>query len=140
MTSLISSRLLRAVAVTACLAVAGMAVQSSAFAAKSKSKTKTCNIKKSPKYPNKNPGGYFTSLKVRSVSCTSGKKLMTAYYKCRRKKGQSIQGRCKQSKVNGLKCKESRPKSGRRAGVEFNARVTCTKGSKRVTHTYQQNL
>lgn len=137
MTSMTSSRLLRAFAVSACLAVVGLSgAQSPAFAAT----TKTCNIKKSPKYPNKNPGGYFTSLKVRGVSCTSGKKLMTAYYKCRRKNGQGIEGRCKQSKVNGLKCKESRPKSGRRAGVEFNARVTCTKGSKRVVHTYQQNL
>lgn len=138
MTSLTSPRLLGAFVATACLAVVGLGVQSPAFAATAK--TKTCNIKKSPKYPNKNPGGYFTSLKVRSVSCTSGKKLMTAFYRCRRKNGQGVEGRCRQSKVNGLKCKESRPKSGRRAGVEYNARVTCTKGSKRVIHTYQQNL
>ena len=138
MNSITSPRLLSAFAVSACIAVAGLGVQSPAFAAKAK--TKTCNIKKSPKYPNKNPGGYFTSLKVRSVSCTSGKKLMTAYYRCRTKKRQGIEGRCKQSRVNGLKCKESRPRSGRRAGVEFNARVTCTRGSKRVVHTYQQNL
>ena len=72
----------------------------------------TCKTAKT-KYPNANPGGYFTSLKVTKVSCSSGAKLMVAYYKCRRKKGQGIEGKCKASKVNGMKCTESRPASGR---------------------------
>lgn len=138
MNSITSPRLLRAFAVSACLAVVGLSgAQSPAFAAK----TKTCSVKTSPKYPNKNPGGYFTSLKVRGVSCASGRNLMTKYYRCRTKNRKGIEGRCKRgTRINGLKCTESRPRSGRRAGVEFNARVTCTKGSKRVVHTYQQNL
>ncbi|MBA3748662.1 MAG: hypothetical protein H0W96_14385 [Solirubrobacterales bacterium] len=132
MTSLTRPRLLRAAAVSACLAVAGLAgTQSPAFAA-------TCSVK-STKYPNANPGGYFTSLKVTGVGCRSGKSLMVAYYNCRRKGGQGVSGRCKQSTVNGLRCRESRPASGNN-GSEFNAKVTCTKGSKKVVHTYQQNL
>jgi hypothetical protein len=131
LTSLTSPRLLRAAAVSACLAVAGLGgVSSPAFAA-----TKTCNIENSPKYPNANPGGYFTSLKVTNVSCTSGKKLMVAYYKCRRKNGQGLKGKCKQSKVNGLRCTESGRSDN---GLEYDARVTCRSGSKKVVHTYQQ--
>ena len=134
MTSLTSPRLLRAAAVSACLALAGLAGTSSPALA-----AKTCNVKTSPKYPNTNPGGYFTSLKVTGVSCTSGKKLMVAYYNCRRKGGQGVQGRCKQSKVNGMRCTESRPASGNN-GVEYNAKVTCKSGTKRVVHTYEQRL
>ncbi len=135
MTSLTRPRLLRAAAVSACLAVAGLAgTQSPAFAA-----TKTCKARNT-KYPNANPGGYFTSLKVTNVSCSTGAKLMVAYYKCRRKNGQGLEGRCKQSKVNGLRCRESRPSSGRLPGLEFNAKVTCTSGSKKVVHTYEQRL
>jgi hypothetical protein len=135
LTSLTSSRLLRAVAVSACLAVGGLAgVSSPAVAA-----TKTCKSR-STKYPNANPGGYFTSLKVTGVSCSSGAKLMLAHYKCRRAHGQGIEGTCKASKVNGMKCTESRPASGRLAGQEYNAKVTCKSGSKKVVFTYQQNL
>ncbi len=134
MTSLTSPRLLRAVAVSACLAIGGLAgTQSPAMAA-----TKTCKHQKT-KYPQSNPGGYFTSLKVTNVSCSTGARLMVAYYKCRRKNGQGIQGRCKQSKVNGLRCSEKRPSSGR-TSTEFNATVTCRSGSKKVVHSYQQVL
>ena len=136
MTSPASSRLLRAVAVSACLAVVALAgAQSPAVAA-----TRTCDTNNSPpKYPNTNPGGYFTSLKVTSVGCASGRKLMVAYYKCRRANGQGISGKCKSSKVNGLRCTEKRPPV--EPGTdEFNARVTCTSGSKKVVHTYQQRL
>lgn len=134
MTSLTSPRLLRAAAVSACLAIAGLAGASSpALAA-----TKTCKAGNT-KYPNANPGGYFTSLKVTNVGCSTGAKLMVAYYKCRRKNGQGVAGKCKQSKVNGLRCRESRPASGNN-GVEYNAKVTCTSGSKKVVHTYEQRL
>jgi hypothetical protein len=135
LTSLTTPRLLRAVAVSACLAVAGLAGTSSPAAAA----TKTCPHAKT-KYPQANPGGYFTSLKVTNASCSSGAKLMVAHYKCRRKNGQGIEGKCKSRTVNGLRCTESRPASGRNPGVEFNARVTCKKGSKKVVFTYQQNL
>ncbi len=135
MTPFTSPRLLRTVAVSACLAVAGLAGTSSPALA---AKTKTCKAA-STKYPNANPGGYFTSLKVTRATCASGAKLMKAYYNCRRKGGQGVQGKCKASKVNGLRCTEKRPASGNN-GSEFNATVTCRRGSKRIVHTYQQNL
>jgi len=100
--------------------------------------TKTCKAGNT-KYPNSNPGGYFTSLKVTGVGCRTGSKLMVAYYTCRRKNGQGISGKCRSSKVNGLRCTEKRPASGNN-GSEFNATVTCRSGSKKVVHTYQQNL
>jgi len=134
LTPLTSPRMLRAVAVSACIAIGGLAGTSSpALAA-----TKTCKAG-STKYPNANPGGYFTSLKVTKTTCASGAKLMVAYYKCRRKNGQGVQGKCKSSKVNGYKCTEKRPSSGNN-GTEFNATVTCKTGSKKIVHTYQQNL
>jgi hypothetical protein len=134
LTSPTRPRLFRAVAVSACLALAGLAgAQSPAVAA-----TKTCKAG-STKYPNSNPGGYFTSLKVTNTTCSSGAKLMVAYYKCRRAHGQGVSGRCKASRVNNLKCTEKRPASGNN-GTEFNATVTCTSGSKKIVHTYQQNL
>jgi len=105
----------------AVLAIAG------ASAAASTHTTKTC--KPLPKYPGT---GYFTSLKVTGVSCATGKKVMLAYYKCRIKNG--VAGTCK-TKVLGYTCKEVR----NTIPVEFDARVTCTNGSKKVVHTYQQD-
>ena len=61
----------------------------------------TCSASSLPRYPG---SGYFTSLKVTKVSCSTGKKVMLAHYKCRTKHGKT--GRC--SKVLGYSCKESR--------------------------------
>jgi hypothetical protein len=84
---------------------------------------------KPPKYPGT---GYFTSLSVSHTSCTTGKKFVVAYYKCRLKHGKA--GRCT-SHVMGYSCKETR----NTIPTEIDARVTCKDGSKRITHTYQQN-
>src|SRR3954471_12929036 len=86
----------------------------------------TCST---PKYPG---SGYFTSLKVTHVSCTTGRKFVVAYYKCRLKHG--VRGRCT-SRVNGYRCKETR----NTISTEIDARVTCRNGSKQIVHTYQQN-
>ncbi len=85
-----------------------------------------------PEYPST---GYFTTLTVTKTSCSSGKKLVLAYFKCRKAHG-GIKGKCPSSKrINGYKCKETR----KSIATEFNARVTCTSGSKKIVHTYQQN-
>jgi hypothetical protein len=123
-----SSRCLEMLAILTCLAVAGLAGAQSSEAA-----TKTCSA---PKYPDTARGGYFTQLRVTNVSCASGRKLALAYYKCRRKKG--VKGSCSGRRVNGMKCTEKRPASGDN-GTQFNATVTCRKGSKKVVHSYQQN-
>jgi hypothetical protein len=85
-----------------------------------------------PKYPG---SGYFTSLRVSHTSCRTGRKVAVAHYRCRRKHG--VRGRCRH-RVLHFRCKEYRPSSGRIA-TQYNARVTCTRGSRRVVFVYQQN-
>ena len=82
-----------------------------------------------PKYPG---SGYFTSLKVTKVSCSTGKKVTLAHYKCRVKHG--VKGRCT-SKVLGYSCKESR----RSIETEIDGTVTCKSGSKKVVYSYRQD-
>jgi hypothetical protein len=82
-----------------------------------------------PRYPG---SGYFTSLTVKGVSCTTGRKLVRAYYRCRTRTGKA--GRC-HSRVLKFRCTERRNS----IPTEIDARVSCRRGAKRVTHTYQQN-
>jgi hypothetical protein len=82
-----------------------------------------------PRYPG---SGYFTSLSVNGASCTTGRKLMLAYYRCRLRHGRA--GRCR-STVLGYTCKETR----NAIPTEINARVTCKRGRRTIVHTYQQN-
>jgi hypothetical protein len=111
-----------------CLVMAGLVGAQSSFA-----KTTSCSA---PKYPG---SGYFTPpVKATNVTCASARKLVLAYYKCRIKAG-GKKGTCTNRTVNGLKCKEYRPASGT-IPTQFNARVTCTKGAKKVVHNYQQNI
>jgi hypothetical protein len=84
---------------------------------------------KPPAYPG---SGYFTSLKVTKVSCTTGKSVALAFHKCRVKT--SVKGRCV-SRVKGYSCRESRTT----IPTEINGKVTCTNGSRKVALTYQQN-
>ena len=91
--------------------------------------TKNCS-------PGTYPGsGYFTSLKVTGISCAGGRDVEKGHYRCRTKHG--IQGKC--SSFSGYRCSETRPASGRNK-VEYNAKVTCKKGSRVVVYTYQQNI
>jgi hypothetical protein len=101
-------------------------VASAASAAPVARAAKTCTP---PKYPGQ---GYFTSLQVTGTSCTTGKKLALAYYRCRVKSG--VKGRCTK-RVLHYKCSEHRTS----IPTEINARVTCKRGSAKVVHTYQQN-
>jgi len=84
---------------------------------------------KPPAYPG---SGYFTSLKVTKVSCSTGKSVALAFHKCRTKHG--ISGRCV-SKVKGYACRETR----QTISTEIDGKVTCTYGSRKVSLTYQQN-
>ena len=93
---------------------------------------KTCSP---AKYP---PGkGYFTSLEVHGTSCAAGRTVQKHHYSCRIHNG-GKNGRCNK-RVDGYSCSERRPASGRTSD-EFNARVTCKKGSRKIVFTYQQNL
>jgi hypothetical protein len=82
-----------------------------------------------PKYPGQ---GYFTSLSVSHVSCATGRKVTLAHYRCRVKHGRK--GRC--PSVLGYRCTEVR----RSIATEYNARVTCKRGSRKVVYTYEQFL
>lgn len=123
-----SPRLVTMLAVSAGLAFAGLVGAQPSAAA-----TKACST---PKYPNTNPGGYFTSLQVTRVSCKTGRSVMLAHYRCRVKNGRK--GRCN-SKVKRFTCRESRP-SGSQSQEQLNAKVTCRRGSRKIVFTYQQNL
>jgi len=75
---------------------------------------------------------YTTSLSVRKTSCLNGRKLVKAYYNCRVDNG-GKKGRC--GGVSGYSCSETRFNVIK---TQFDARVSCKKGSKRVKHTYTQ--
>ncbi len=129
MTSPRSRRVVTAFAVLGSLAVIGL-VGAPAGAAK----TRGC---KPPASPAGLKGGYFTELRATNVSCKRARRLVRSYYKCRMRKG--IRASCSGRTINGLKCRESRP-ANLQLDTQINARVTCRKGSRRVRHSYQQNL
>ena len=83
-----------------------------------------------PSYPG---SGYFTSLTVHGTSCATGKKLALAYRRCRIRHG-GVKGRCPGG-VMGYACKERRNS----IPTEIDAEVTCTRGARKIVHTYQQN-
>jgi len=77
---------------------------------------------------------YVTSLTVSGgATCSTGIKVVKAYYKCRVKAG-GVKGRCA-SKVDGFSCTEKRTS----IPIQFDATVTCSKGKERVVHQYEQN-
>ena len=125
------SRALTTIALTACLLVAGLVVtQTSADAA-----TRACA---DPPSKAGLKGGYFRALRVTNVSCASGKKLVYAYYACRMRKG-GLKASCSGRTINSLKCTERR-NPDLESEFSFSATVTCKKGSKKVVHSYDQNL
>lgn len=123
-----SPRFLTTLAACTAIALTGLVGAEASVA-----RTTACSA---PDYPNSNPGGYFTSLQVTGVSCKTGRSLAVKYYKCRVRKG--LKGRCT-SKVLGYSCSEKRPADSQ-SDEQLNAKVTCKNGSKRIVHTYQQNL
>jgi hypothetical protein len=91
----------------------------------------TCNI--SGKQQNQGPT-YLTSLSVSGgASCATGLSVVRAYYRCRVHSG-GAKGYCRSS-VFGYRCSE------RRMGIsiQFDSRVTCTRGRLRIYHTYTQD-
>jgi hypothetical protein len=84
-----------------------------------------------PHYPS-SKGGYFLALRVTKLSCKTGRSLMLSHYHCRVSHG--IKGTC--TAVRGYRCTEKR---GAAIPTEFNAEVTCKRGTKRFFYAYQQN-
>ncbi len=75
---------------------------------------------------------YLLSLSVRSTSCRNGRRLVRAYYNCRKRNG-GRDGRCRGAL--GYRCSERRFNKSR---TSFDARVRCRKGGRRINHTYTQ--
>ena len=111
-------------ALTVFLLVAGAAV---AHASVDGHAARACTA---PKYPG---SGYFLSLSVKGVTCTTGRKVTLAHYRCRTARSRA--GRCHR-KVLRYSCSERRQS----IATEIDSRVTCRRGSRRVVYTYQQNI
>lgn len=76
---------------------------------------------------------YTTKLSVTKVSCAAGKRLVRAYYRCRSANG-GKDGRCRK-RVSGYACTERRRNV---IATQYDSRVTCKRGSRRVVHEYTQ--
>jgi hypothetical protein len=76
---------------------------------------------------------YVTRLSVSGTSCRTGTRVVRAYYECRVDNG-GRKGRCT-SKVRGFSCSEQR---GPSIPTQFDAKVTCRDGGRRVEHSYTQ--
>ena len=117
-------RLRLSLALIAALAVVALAGPGTASAA-------SCNVS-TRDYPG---DGYFTSLSVRGVSCSTGKSVAREHYRKRVRRG-GRDGKYNGS-VKGFNCSET---TLSRNSTQLNRRVRCRNGGKRVTFTYQQNL
>ena len=98
------------------------------LAAPSSAAAKTCNI---ASVQRKLGPTYVTSLQVSHVSCTGGKALVRAYYRCRKANG-GVKGTCRHA--HGYSCREKRTS----IRTQFSAKVTCRSGTREVLHTYTQ--
>ena len=76
---------------------------------------------------------YVTSLKVQQVSCATGILVVRAYYRCRVRAG-GVRATC-HSLVLGYLCHEHR----QGIAIQFDAKVTCARGTRKVVHTYVQD-
>jgi hypothetical protein len=80
------------------------------------------------------PGdGYIVNIKTRGVGCKTGRRVAKAHRSCRLANGK--RGKCTR-RVRGYRCKEGRRNS---ISTQFTAKVSCKRGSKRVSFVYQQN-
>ncbi len=75
---------------------------------------------------------YVTKLTVVNVSCTTAKRFVRSYYRCRIANG-GKDGRCR--RVKGYSCSERRTNV---ISTQFDATATCKSGSRRIVHKYQQ--
>lgn len=76
---------------------------------------------------------YTTSLSVSRTTCRSGRRLVRAWNSCRVAAG-GRDGRCRR-RVLGYSCSERRSNVIR---TQFDATVSCKKGSRRIRHAYTQ--
>ena len=119
--------LLSALAVLAALALAPAAAQAA-----------SCSLSADDKYHranNKKPT-YTRSLRVSGgATCATGKKMISAYYRCRvAAPSPGKKGKCTK-RVLGYSCSERRSNV---IATQFDATATCKKGRARIVTTYTQ--
>ncbi|HEY5195506.1 MAG TPA: hypothetical protein VIJ51_00605 [Solirubrobacteraceae bacterium] len=118
-------------AVLACVAlVSGTAGAAPAGTAPSASFAAGAVACKPPHYPSL---GYFTSIKVTGTTCTTGTRLVQAFFRCRTKSG--LAGRCRKT-VLGFRCTEVR----NAIATEIDALDTCRHGAETVVSGWQQDI
>ena len=76
---------------------------------------------------------YVTSLSARGTSCRRAQRVVRAYHACRRRHG-GADGRCP-NRVRRYRCRERRTSV---IETQYDARVTCRRGGKRIRHAYTQ--
>jgi hypothetical protein len=74
---------------------------------------------------------YVTSLLVRGVGCRSAERVVRSYHRCRRRSG----GRRCTRVVRRYRCRQRQLRS---APTQFDARVTCRRGSRRIRFDFTQ--
>jgi len=117
------------IATTAALGALGLAAAPAPAAPRARSAS-VCNIR--GKEESLGPT-YVTYLEVRGgAGCIFAEHLVRAYDQCRLKHGGPA-GTC--AGVDGFRCSENRYL---KISVQYDASVTCTRGSERVFHKYTQ--
>jgi hypothetical protein len=110
--------------------LANLGAASGSAVAASAARTTTCRISGSDESLGPT---YVTYLGVSGgPTCAAGKTLVHAYYRCRIKQG-GVTGHC--SGVERFRCSEHRYAV---IAVQFDARVTCSRGRERILHDYTQ--
>ena len=100
----------------------------------SASASRGCSIKGQQRdFP---PASYVTSLRVFNASCRKGKSVIRGYHKCRKANG-GANGRCP-NRILRFRCTEGAREAV--PGVQYNAKVTCRRGARKIVSTYTQNV
>ena len=115
-------------ALVPCLLVL-LAVPVAAQAAPTATAAKTCNISGKERSLGTS---YVLSLKASGTSCGKAQKLVKAFHACRHENGKA--GRCSR-RVKGYRCSEQRLN---KIKTQYDSKVSCKDGGKRVSHTYTQ--
>jgi hypothetical protein len=95
------------------------------------SASKSCSL--SPTQQRHSGSTYLLALSVKGLSCSKGMGVQKAFQSCRH--GTAGHRSCAR-KVSGHKCRQAILSSSK---TQYDAKVSCTRGSKAVKFTYTQN-
>lgn len=113
-------------------AFAALALTLGAQDAAAASKYKKCSLSERDQDPPGSKPTYNLTLKRIGTSCTTAKKVMRAFHRCRSAKAVG----CRKRVLSRWTCTAKRTS---RTATIFYARYTCKWGKRRVQSTYQQN-